>query len=214
MYILAIRKEGAVVGDIISRKEAAQAALPVYFDGEFCKEGHLSERFTVSGQCCECVKERKENFVLLYGEEKFKEKIDKIKKKTKRRERKTELYKEIIEDNTKLIENLKNRLVSHKSRNWQEGSTLEEVSPEQIIEIMEDQGFCCKACFEPFTAVGFQIEHIVPVNSFGSHSIRNIQLLCSSCNQSKGDKEYNYWLSKLRHKQVVDYLAELSQEGV
>lgn len=55
---------------IISRKEARQENLKTYFDGEPCERGHVAERLTISGRCCECieednliVREQKEDFV-------------------------------------------------------------------------------------------------------------------------------------------------------
>lgn len=40
--------------EIITRRAAIEAGRWRYFTGEACKHGHLSERFTTSGGCCEC----------------------------------------------------------------------------------------------------------------------------------------------------------------
>ena len=55
---------------IITRKEARQENLKTYFDGEECERGHVAERLTISGRCCECleednleIREQKESFV-------------------------------------------------------------------------------------------------------------------------------------------------------
>jgi 5-methylcytosine-specific restriction endonuclease McrA len=39
-------------------KEARQLGLPRYFTGLLCKRGHLSERYSVGGQCVDCDNKR------------------------------------------------------------------------------------------------------------------------------------------------------------
>lgn len=41
--------------NIITRKEAKALNLPKYFTGKECLNGHLVERYTQSGSCCQCV---------------------------------------------------------------------------------------------------------------------------------------------------------------
>lgn len=41
--------------NIITRKEAKLAGLNKYFTGERCINGHLTERYTASGSCSECI---------------------------------------------------------------------------------------------------------------------------------------------------------------
>lgn len=38
----------------MSRKDAFNRGLKKFFTGKFCKNGHLSERYTVSGSCDKC----------------------------------------------------------------------------------------------------------------------------------------------------------------
>lgn len=45
---------------IISRKEAIEKGLKVYFTGKPCKYGHVSERYVSGSGCLECGKEHKE----------------------------------------------------------------------------------------------------------------------------------------------------------
>lgn len=42
----------------ISKKDAKAAGLKRFFDGTPCKQGHLSERHVINGQCIECSNER------------------------------------------------------------------------------------------------------------------------------------------------------------
>jgi len=45
----------------ISRFQAAIAKLPRYFTGEPCPHGHIAERYTGAGNCCECKRLREAN---------------------------------------------------------------------------------------------------------------------------------------------------------
>lgn len=86
------------MSDIISRKEARELGLPTYFDGEFCEEFHISERFTSSGKCCECSKESHSDFLNSSRAKKAEKKINnREKRETKRLARieESKLYEEI-----------------------------------------------------------------------------------------------------------------------
>ena len=39
---------------LVTRQEAIEGGLPKYFTGEACKNGHVSERQTISGACLAC----------------------------------------------------------------------------------------------------------------------------------------------------------------
>lgn len=201
------------MSDIVSRQEAAQAALPVYFDGEFCTEGHLAEKFTASGICTECRKDSVTTMKDLLGEDGYTTKLSKLRRKSQDKKAKVVKYEYMLEDKEALVHSIRHRLYNHKGRDWSENASVDEVNYQDILNIMESQDYSCNACFEPFSRVGFEIEHIVPMSSHGSHSVRNIQLLCSSCNQGKGNREYKQWISGVRYRQVIDYLGELVEEG-
>lgn len=199
------------MGDIISRKEAAQAALPVYFDGEFCKEGHLSDKYTVSGKCVEC---SKENMSHLSREAETKRKfVEVLKLRRERREQRGQKFTSIFENEEDFLKHIKTRLDRHKYREWGDGSVFSEVTPEEILEILEEQNYECKACYTHFSECGFEIEHIIPIKAFGGHHKKNIQLLCSTCNRSKKDREYKSWISSVRHEQVINCLHQLYEAG-
>jgi hypothetical protein len=46
-----------------SRKKAAESGLPRYFTGVPCKNGHVAERFTSSGNCIACNNEARKSYV-------------------------------------------------------------------------------------------------------------------------------------------------------
>jgi hypothetical protein len=37
-----------------SRTEALRLKVPRYFSGRRCTNGHIAEKYTLSGNCCEC----------------------------------------------------------------------------------------------------------------------------------------------------------------
>lgn len=42
----------------ITRMDAAKSQLRRYFTGKPCVRGHISERYTLNGDCIQCVSER------------------------------------------------------------------------------------------------------------------------------------------------------------
>lgn len=61
-----------------TRKEAKESGEKYYKTNNFCKNGHLSHRFTNSGQCCECSKENHKK----YYKAMYEKHGDKIRKKS------------------------------------------------------------------------------------------------------------------------------------
>lgn len=41
----------------VSRQEAIESGAAKYFTGAECKRGHVSERWTLTGNCCQCTRE-------------------------------------------------------------------------------------------------------------------------------------------------------------
>lgn len=51
---------------IITRSEARRLGLKIFFDGEECKKGHISDKYTETGSCLECIEERNQENKLQY----------------------------------------------------------------------------------------------------------------------------------------------------
>jgi len=86
------------MSDLISRREAKNQGLNTYFDGEFCENFHISERFTSSGKCCECSKDSHKEFLETSRAKKAKKKLtNKEKRETNRfkRNEESKLYEEL-----------------------------------------------------------------------------------------------------------------------
>lgn len=86
------------MSDLISRKEAKELGQLTYFDGEFCENFHISERYTSSGKCLECSKDSHSEFLDSSRAKKAEKKIEnKSNREIKRLKRieETALYLEI-----------------------------------------------------------------------------------------------------------------------
>lgn len=56
----------------------------------------------------------------------------------------------------------------------------------------EQDGFCV-GCRADLFVTGYHVDHIYPLSKGGANSPDNLQLLCPSCNRSKGDKLPDEW---------------------
>jgi hypothetical protein len=68
---------------------------------------------------------------------------------------------------------------------------------EFLTALEERDGLCCKACG---SVEKLQIDHILPVSLGGLSELDNLQLLCSLCNNSKGDREMDYLYRRIARR--------------
>lgn len=74
-----------------------------------------------------------------------------------------------------------------KRRSIMKGNFADDsIDDDSLNDLICKQHCKCNGCGEESTV--FQIDHIIPVTKGGPHTISNIQLLCKSCNCSKGNK--------------------------
>ena len=66
---------------------------------------------------------------------------------------------------------------------------------EQILDLLRKQGNRCAECRKNLKA-GYHADHIMPLARGGSNDIGNIQLLCETCNLSKGYRDPIEWARK------------------
>lgn len=59
--------------EVLLRKEAMEERLGKYFTGKPCKNGHIAERRTCDGGCCECSKLKYTSGALSFHQEGFEE---------------------------------------------------------------------------------------------------------------------------------------------
>ena len=63
-----------------------------------------------------------------------------------------------------------------------------------------EQGGYCNGCQEHFQLRHLTVDHIIPRSRGGTNHISNLQLLCGSCNSTKGDRPHAYLLACLTDK--------------
>lgn len=63
------------------------------------------------------------------------------------------------------------------------------VTPEEKFRLVAKYGYTCMCCgsIEKIT-----FDHVIPITKGGKDEVSNIQLLCGSCNSSKGQKSTDY----------------------
>ncbi len=70
------------------------------------------------------------------------------------------------------------------------------ISPQLRTEILERNGFTCQLCgagpgdpdpFNPSRKIRLHIDHIKPVSQGGTDDKSNLRVLCSACNQGRGN---------------------------
>lgn len=66
----------------------------------------------------------------------------------------------------------------------------------------------CKGCGEEMDVRHFEIDHIIPKSKGGQDYIENYQLLCASCNRTKGNRPMEYLIAVMQNRKLT--LAEIS----
>jgi len=184
-----------MIADLLpkSRAEAKARGCVRYDTGKPCRNGHIAERTTGNGQCCECAK----------GFRKKSGKTWQITYQAKNRDRYLELKRE--RGKRYRANNPKANYLTVKrwrESNWDaalaqchkrravlrncEGS-FTKADIEEIRRLQRGRCAYCKIK-GPLT-----IDHIVALACGGSNCRSNLQLLCKSCNSSK------------RHSDPIDF---------
>lgn len=69
-----------------------------------------------------------------------------------------------------------------------------EHTPANVAKLWERQAGVCNGCGCDLNASGYHVDHVRPIAKGGSNGPENLQLLCPTCNLSKGTKEMSEWL--------------------
>lgn len=69
---------------------------------------------------------------------------------------------------------------------------------EEKRRLYREQEGCCAGCGWELPEHSLTIDHIVPKSKGGTDDPANLQLLCSSCNPTKGDRDMEYLEERLR----------------
>ena len=84
-------------------------------------------------------------------------------------------------------------------------------SPENKKLLYGEQGGFCNACGHHFQPQNLTFDHIIPKSRGGTSHISNLQLLCGSCNSTKGDRPQEFLLARLLDKGYVKQKVENGQ---
>ncbi len=189
--------------EIITIEQARERGLKRYFTGKPCKFGHISERRVCSKYCCQCEREKtrknpkKLAYMKIYAERNkariaeyqskyYEENAEKIKEYAKGRyqEKKPTMLMQMKEWRENNKESMRQYSKARKARNrCAEGAhTAQDIRKLERLQRMK----CayCRSCLKG----GYHLDHIVPLALGGTNWPHNLQLLCQTCNLSKGAK--------------------------
>ena len=82
------------------------------------------------------------------------------------------------------------------------------LSVEELSQVYERDRYRCVVCC---SQDNLQVDHVVPVARGGRSVVSNLQILCATCNQSKGSKEFISWIEETYGVDLSGLRAE-SQE--
>lgn len=176
----------------MQRKEAKKLGLKRYNSGKPCSIGHLSDRYTSTGQCIECLKvwPHKNKEARKSIEENYR-KSEKGRESSKRRSKnyyyrnkdaKTERQKEIERKSKRDYKKKnpsKNTELSNRRRAQKLNATPSWYESELVAMV-----------YEKSREYGFHVDHIVPLLSdkvCGLHCWHNLQIISPMDNYKKGN---------------------------
>lgn len=158
---------------IITRKEAQAQGLVRYSPGSTCVKGHVAERLTASGSCCECIKERAKQY---YHANNGKEK------------QKTDAKRKIKADWRKKN---KGRVNSWTAKRY--AAKLQR-TPKWLTEddlwIIEE-AYVLAQLRQEVTGIQWSVDHIIPMQGdtvSGFHSPNNIRVIPQLLNSQKSNR--------------------------
>lgn len=103
-------------------------------------------------------------------------------------------------DNGKLTNSLKSQ--RRRAREKELPNTL---TKQEVLSILDSQAGKCAGCQLEFSPLHrYEIDHIVPVSLGGGLTKDNVQLLCRSCNASKGAKVIRFIKESTHYKYSVN----------
>ena len=211
-------------GPVVTRAEAKAAGAKRYFTGKPCPKGHISERYTSKGTCIACLRlewealyesnhtglrERRNAATKAYRAAN----LDISREKQKLYSRKTyesrkpymaawvaanaenlKAYRR-ARDATLSEELRENRRVHIRNRRARKKGNGGKHTAAQIRDLLVRQRFKCPFCPANLKR-GYHADHIMPLALGGSNDISNIQMLCPTCNDSKGYSHPIAWAQK------------------
>lgn len=158
-----------------TRQEAREVGSKAYFTGLLCKQGHIAKRWTVTGNCSECQRQRTANWIEKNPEKhkayrKSQKCKDSTNKSTRKHYQKNKAY--YIAKDAK-----KRALKLLATTSW---------GQEQVSDFYRK----AKELEAANPGVKYHVDHIVPLvgkNVCGLHNHFNLQILTETENKRKGN---------------------------
>jgi len=182
---------------LVSYSDAKEAGLKFYFTGKKCKKNHVSERYTSTGGCCECVKENTAKQVYEgYFKELYNRDIEASRKKLKQR-RKREREAGVVRksdwakrnpERSKAIK----RSYKHRRRSIERAG----ISGSELHQWCAKQSKVCYWCGVDCNK-DYHVDHYIPLSKGGKHVFENLVISCPVCNMRKSAKDPYDWAQEI-----------------
>lgn len=180
------------------RQQAQRDGLTRYFSGSPCKHGHVAERAVRNRECCECRRLAKIEWC--------RNNPDLVKVIDERRaERKKAIALVWRLKNFKRIKETRRLWVARdraaynlmcRTKRTKRRHAVGRFTVNNIRLLFKKQHGRCLCGFN--LKLGYQVDHKTPLSRGGSNWPRNLQLLCTPCNNQKGTKTQKEWLVSLK----------------
>ncbi len=196
---------------IITRADAKANGLRRYFTGTACRRGHIAQRQTSGGSCCECSREGLERKRRARGvsprtsmtREEFLAKRRILDARWKARNRgslaaKSKFYywenKEVCDARNRERGRLNPedalcRARAHKARRRNASGVHTKDDIRKLLAIQRGRCVNCRSDIRK----RYDVDHIMPLARGGSNDRSNLQLLCPPCNHSKHARDPIEW---------------------
>ena len=168
-------------GTIITRKEAKANGLKLYFTGNPCVRGHITERIFPSGDCLECLRiKRKDKFASAEGKIAIMKRIKKYETSEKGKVNRRKLYKKYYQQDMK---DINKRILFSLESNFKRYFKVKNASGKRIRQVenllgLDIEGFKShlrKSFYADMTMENYgsywHIDHIIPKSSFDLNDV-------------------------------------------
>lgn len=191
---------------------ARQLGLMHYFTGKPCKRGHISPRYATSGNCSQCIAEKRgQTRIRIKG------------RSSKRCEEDHRLANNALEAGFTYYESKRPCPMGHKTRyvgsnncvkcnqdqmkkraeasKWARIKKLYSIDKDQYMRMLGEQGGKCAICTKDMHEKEIHVDHC-----HSTHIVRG--LLCSRCNQAIGLLDDDPEKIRMAEKYIKEHLRE------
>jgi 5-methylcytosine-specific restriction endonuclease McrA len=169
---------------IVTRAEAKAEGLRHYFTGKPCPHGHVVQRQTCDGGCTACARVRS---LKRYNKKSEHCRAKALEWKNANRAQVRAYAREWAKTHPE------RRAAVQRNRNAIKQRAEGKHFAADIRALLTLQGWRCAECKASVRKIGYHVDHIVPLSRGGANHKYNLQILCSSCNTRKNDRDPLDW---------------------